>query len=208
MFIYETFALITVSLLIAVALISLFEKQIELLVKTDLSAIFSLEHWWVVAAVIVVLVLITGVIPARIFASLPVSLVFRSYKDSKRTWKRFLLFMQFGGVAFLLAILGVIVFQYHMMLSRELGFETEGVVCTEGMYTLSKNELQTVKREFLSYPGVESATLTQNLPTSRWSGQSMMDPATKEILIHTRFTSADSSYFNTLGIRVLMKPEF
>lgn len=208
MFIYETFALITVSLLIAVALISLFEKQIELLVKTDLSAIFSLEHWWVVAAVIVVLVLITGVIPARIFASLPVSLVFRSYKDSKRTWKRFLLFMQFGGVAFLLALLGVIVFQYHMMLSRELGFETEGVVCTEGMYTLSKNELQTVKREFLSYPGVESATLTQNLPTSRWSGQSMMDPATKEILIHTRFTSADSSYFNTLGIRVLMGRNF
>lgn len=60
-----------------------------------------------------------------------------------------------------MTLLGVIVLQYHMMLNRELGFDTEGVICTEGMYTLSKNELQAVKHEFLSYPGVESATLTQ-----------------------------------------------
>lgn len=208
MFIYETFVLIIVSLLITIVLILLFQKQIEVLVKTDLSAIFSLEHWWVVGAVIVVLMLITGIIPAKIFSSLPVSLVFRSYKDSKRTWKRSLLFMQFGGVSFLMTLLGVIVLQYHMMLNRELGFDTEGVICTEGMYTLSKNELQAVKHEFLSYPGVESVTLTQNLPTGRWSGQSMKDPVTEEILIHTRFTSADSSYFKTLGIRVLMGRNF
>ena len=116
--------------------------------------------------------------------------------------------MQFGGVSFLMTLLGVIVLQYHMMLNRELGFDTEGVICTEGMYTLSKNELQAVKHEFLSYPGVESATLTQNLPTGRWSGQSMKDPVTEEILIHTRFTSADSSYFKTLGIRILMGRNF
>lgn len=204
MFIYETLLLVAVSLVITVLAILVFRQQIETLVKTDLPAIFSLGNWWVIAVVIAVLVLITGVIPARIFSSLPVSLVFHSYKDSKRRWKQSLLFMQFSGICFLMTLLAIIVFQYHMMLNRDVGYDMRGVVCTDGMYLLSQNELRTIKDEFLNYPGVESATLSSYLPTDIWNGQSMEDPMTHEILVHTRVNAVDSSFIQTLGIGLLM----
>lgn len=208
MFMYETLILILISLVVTALAILVFREPIEVLVKTDLSAIFSVANLWIVGVVLVVLVVMTGVIPARIFSSIPVTQVFHSYKDNKRRWKQSLLFLQFSGTTFLLTLLAIIYFQYQMMLNRDMGFQTEQVAFTELMWKLDKDQLRVIKEEFLKYPGVESATLTNALPSDFASGQHVDDLETKDMLFSCRFISVDSDYFHTLGMTLVAGSTF
>lgn len=203
MFLYETLLLIFVSLVVTVLAILVFRAPIEVLVKADLSSIFSFSNLWVVGVVLLVLVLLTGLIPARLFSTIPVTQVFRAYKDNKRRWKQILLFLQFSGTTFLLTLLGIIYFQYQMMLNRDMGFQTDRIVFTEWMWKLDNDQLRTIKEEFEKYPGVASAALTSALPSDFASGQHVDDPETKEMLFGSRFISVGAEYFNTLGMTLV-----
>ena len=126
MFLTETGLLLMLSLLGCAGLLYLLSEPIEDLTGIyRLSELFTWQTLWVPLATVLVLFLLAGVLPGRLFARIPVTQVFRRYTDDKRSWKRSLLFVQFVGVAFILGLLLTSAWQFHSLMTQDVGFNTE-----------------------------------------------------------------------------------
>lgn len=202
MFLSETLYLTLISLLLSLFTLLLFRSRIETLIKADFSAIFTLSNLWVVLAILVVLFLATGVIPARIFSSIPVVQVFRSYSDNKKKWKQSLLFAQFSGISFIITLLVIIIAQYQMMLFKDLGYSKENLLYTQRL-NMTDEQLQTVKEEFLRFPEVSSAGLSCEVPITWPSGDPVRDAQTKESLFTGLFFTMDESFIDTYRMQII-----
>ncbi len=203
LFMYETGMLVFFSLLGAALLIFLFRPQIEELIHTDLSAVFSVQNLWVALVVVTVLVLVAGLIPGRLFASVPVTQVFRATSENKRRWKQILLFFQFTGLSFMVCLLAIIFFQYRMMLNKDMGYVTENVLFTPRLFELDAEQIRTLKTEFERMPEVEKACLTSATPVDWLSGNSVVDQSTGREIFTGRFMKADKNFVETMGMQLV-----
>lgn len=202
MFIRESGVLLVISLLLAVLLIYVFRRPIEVLIKNPLSAVFSRDNFWVIGCVVGILFVLTGYIPARIFAAVPVTHIFRSYADNKKGWKRILLFIQFSGVSFMVTFLAIIYFQYQMVLNQNIGYSMDNLVFSSGLYTISQEQMETVKTEFFHLPEISNISQS-HLPHRFLSGNSVTHAETGEALFTGRAMYADKHTLETLGLRLL-----
>lgn len=126
MFLWETGLLMLAAIGCGMLLMYLFSDPIEdMLGLSRVSEVFTWQTMWVPVLTVVVLFLIAGVLPGQMFARIPVTQVFRRYTDDKRSWKRGLLFVQFLGVAFILGMLATSVNQYHDLMNRNIGFDSD-----------------------------------------------------------------------------------
>lgn len=208
MFIYETIALILVSVVLAVLLIFAFRGQIEVLLHTSLAAIFVPQNLWVSGLVIVVLILIAGVLPGRLFSFIPVTAAFRSMGTNKKRWKQVLLFVQFTGIAFMVMLLAILMKQYATVLSEDLGYDTENVIYAQNVGDLSPERLGLLKEEFSRFPQVERASVATSLPFDGMSGQHVIDLETQEMLFSTRFIFVDKDYLDVMGLSLKLGTNF
>ena len=127
MFLWETGLLVAASIVCGGALLWLLRGQVEELLGSRLSDLFTWQTLYVPLGTVLLLFLVAGVVPGRIYARIPVTQVFRRYTDGKRSWKRGLLTVQFIGVAFIGGMLLTTVWQYHDLMTRSVGFHAEGL---------------------------------------------------------------------------------
>lgn len=125
MFLWETGLMMLLSVICCLGLMYAFRDPIEdMLGLARLGELFTWQTLWVPAVTVVLLFLIAGVLPGQMFARIPVTQVFRRYTDDKRSWKHGLLFVQFLGVAFILGMLATSIYQYHDLMTRDMGFDS------------------------------------------------------------------------------------
>ena len=125
LFLWETGLMMLLSIVCCIVLMYLFREPImDMLGLSRLGELFTWQTLWVPVATIVLLFLVAGVLPGQMFARIPVTQVFRRYTDDKRSWKRGLLFVQFLGVAFILGMLATSMHQYHELMTRDVGFDS------------------------------------------------------------------------------------
>lgn len=208
LFIYETVALVLVSVALAILLIFSFRGAIEELLHTSLSAIFTWSNLWVSGMVILILVVIAGVVPGRIFSRVPVTQVFRSVGTNKRRWKQVLLFVQFAGVAFMMTLLLILVRQYAVMLNEDLGYEPDNLVYTQNLGETSPERMPVMKAEFSRFPQVEKGSLVTCMPHEGMSGIGVVEPETKQHLFSTRFMSVDTDFLDAMSIKLIRGRNF
>lgn len=128
LFLWETALMMLAAIGCSLLLMYLFRDAVEdLLGISSIGELFTWQTLWVPALTVVLLFLVAGVLPGQMFARIPVTQVFRRYTDDKRSWKRGLLFVQFTGVAFILGMLITSVSQYHDLMTRSVGFRSEGL---------------------------------------------------------------------------------
>lgn len=127
MFLWETGLLVAASIVCGGALLWLLRGQVEELLGSRLTDLFTWQTLYVPLGTVLLLFLVAGVVPGRIYARIPVTQVFRRYTDGKRSWKRGLLFVQFIGVSFIGGMLLTTVWQYHDLMTRSVGFRAEGL---------------------------------------------------------------------------------
>ena len=127
MFLWETGLLVAASIVCGGALLWLLRGQVEELLGSRLSDLFTWQTLYVPLGTVLLLFLVAGVVPGRIYARIPVTQVFRRYTDGKRSWKRGLLTVQFISVAFIGGMLLTTVWQYHDLMTRSVGFHAEGL---------------------------------------------------------------------------------
>ncbi|MDR0748470.1 MAG: ABC transporter permease [Tannerellaceae bacterium] len=201
MFMYETVILILASLLLSAFLIYLFRPGIEELMQTSLFAIFSWQNLWVSLAVVAVLLFAAGVIPAMMFSSIPVTQIFRAYTSGRRNWKRLLLFVQFTGMAFVMALLVIIIRQYNFVMDKDLGYTTANILYSEGMEGVTGEQITLLKKELEQMPEVAAVSVARNLPLEGGSGWSIQDDG-GNTLFSTRLVPVDQSYLHTFEIEL------
>lgn len=154
MFLWETGLLVAASILCGGVLLWLLREQVEELLGSRLTDLFTWQTLYVPLGTVLLLFLVAGVVPGRIYARIPVTQVFRRYTDGKRSWKRGLLTVQFIGVAFIGGLLLTTVWQYHDLMTRSVGFRAEGLAV--GMVTGDIRRAQGVADAIRREPYVEA----------------------------------------------------
>ncbi len=171
MFMWETGLLVLASIVACLALMYLFREGIEDLLHVSLMELFTWHNLWVPGLTVLLLFFVAGILPGRMFATIPVTQIFRRYTDSKRSWKRGLLFVQFIGVAFILGMLITTIWQYQDLMTRDIGFRTERLAI--GQYRME--DPQGVEDAIRRQPYVELVARNSNSLIAHYSTTGLTD---------------------------------
>ena len=201
MFVWETVFLFAAALLLSAALLYAFRDFVEDTIAAKLDSIFTTDLLWVPVTVLAVLFLISTVLPGRLFARIPVSLVFRRYTESKQGWKRPLLFIQFAGVTFVLGLLCTVWLQYQYVMNKDTGYNPERIVMN---YHEVRNwdEAEKIRTFYTPLPYVEEITSSLYYPCGGYSGEMIPDEAGNN-LFSTRYDYGCENYTKVMGMTIL-----
>ncbi|MBO7764050.1 MAG: FtsX-like permease family protein, partial [Bacteroidales bacterium] len=193
----------SIALILASAIILGVAKPIENLLGASLGSLFSWQTIAVAAAVSIVVLLVSGLIPANIFMRVPVSTAFRNYRESKRRWKLVFLGIQFTFSIFLICVLFVFGKQYNMMLNDDLGYEYDRLLAVD-MVGADPEEFFRVKERISQLPFVQGSAITSEVPITGSSGNNVYLPDDEREL----FNVADQYYSSegaadVLGIKFI-----
>ena len=200
MFLAETGILVILSVLLSFLLIFNSREMIEYLLSLRLSYHFTRGTLWVHLLTILVLFVLAGGIPGRLFSRIPVTQVFRRYTDGKKGWKRSLLFVQFTGVSFVLGLLLVTLLQYGHLMNRDMGIDVTGL--TEAESWLPKERVEHIKDELRRQPMVEGVTVATHSVLGQYWTRGLMSNDGKR-LATLNFNYCHYNYPEVMGIKII-----
>lgn len=175
MILSETLLHVVLALLLAISLILVFRGKVEELLGVTLGGLFTPETILVLLGICVVIFFITGLIPTYVFLQVPVVAAFRNYKESRRYWKLFLLFVQFAATAYLVSLLGTINRQYDLMVHDNPGYEYENVVYYNAR-GIDRSVRELALEQLGKLPIVDKVSSAYSLPFQGASGNNVMLP--------------------------------
>ena len=200
MFLWETGLLVAASILCGGALLGLLHEPVEELLGSRLSDLFTWQTLYVPLGTVLLLFLVAGVVPGRIYANIPVTQLFQRYTDGKRSWKRGLLTVQFIGVAFIGGLLLTAVWQYHDLVTRGVGFRSEGLAV--GTVTGNIRRAQGVADAIRREPYVEAVAGSGSNLLAHYTTNRLTDNQ-GNFICPLHFTQIDKDFPQVTGIRLL-----
>ena len=200
MFLWETGLLVAASILCGGLLLWLLRGQVEELLGSRLTDLFTGQTLYVPLGTVLLLFLVAGVVPGRIYARIPVTQVFRRYTDGKRSWKRGLLTVQFVGVAFIGGLLLTTVWQYHDLMTRSVGFRAEGLAV--GTVTGNIERAQGVGDAIRREPYVEAVAGSGISLLAHYSTNRLKDNQ-GNFICPLHFMQIDKDFPQVTGLRLL-----
>lgn len=205
-FLWETLLMVAASLVAALFLIWALQGQIERLTDTPLGELFAWRRIWVPAAVVVLTFLLAGLLPAQVFAAVPLSRAFRSAADNRRRWKQALLAVEIGSATFAFVLLALFSLQLRHLRDGGFGFDPDRVVSVSPMG--NRAQWRNMVEAFTAMPEVEAAGATSLLPVWGYSGQPCYDESTRELLFSCRIVWIDEHYIPAIGMRLAAGKNF
>ena len=197
MFLYESALLILLSLLFVTVLLFTFKLEIEDLSGASLKALFTWQTLWVPILVSLVLFLVIGLFPGKLFAAIPVTQVFHRFTAHRFVWKRSLLFIQFTGIAFILGLLMVILLQYHQVMTRDMGYKVDNLAVGCSPY----REIDKMDGILRGLPIVEEFCNASTIIYGGYMGQPYTDAHGKEFMGRIEFV--DEHYVPVMGLQII-----
>ena len=199
----EAFLNLLISVGLSTLLVFGFRRIVEELLGTSLSSLFTPDTLMILLSVCVLVFLVAGLLPSQLFARIPVALVFRSYTNSRRSWKKALLFIQFVAVGFLVCLLIVIGWQYSFMVNDNPGYSYERLAfCNlEGVPQSSRKALMD---EIRKQGEVEDVTTCYELPAFSGSGDIVYRPGSEDAVAHFRdLYGTNANFVSLLEMKVI-----
>ena len=199
----EAFLNLLISVVFSTLLVFGFRRIVEELLGTSLSSLFTPDTLMILLGVCVLVFLVAGLLPSQLFARIPVALVFRSYTNSRRSWKKVLLFIQFVAVGFLVCLLIVIGWQYSFMVNDNPGYSYERLAfCNlEGVPQSSRKALMD---EIRKQGEVEDVTTCYELPAFSGSGDIVYRPGSEDAVAHFRdLYGTNANFVSLLEMKVI-----
>ena len=200
MFLLETGIIIVLALMLMALILLNFQEFIEDTTAAKLSVLFAPDRIWVPLAVVLVLFVVGGVLPGRLFARIPVSQVFRRYTEGKKGWKRPLLFVQFAGVAFICGLMYVVMAQYNYVKDKDMGYNPRRVAVGSAYFGKAE-ESEPALHFFRGLSYVEEVSCAVSTPIWSYSG-SMIQGESGQALFSTRTSRAPEDYFKMMGMTI------
>ena len=197
MFLYESALLILLSLLFVTVLLFTFKLEIEDLSGASLKALFTWQTLWVPILVSLVLFLVIGLFPGKLFAAIHVTQVFHRFTAHRFVWKRSLLFIQFTGIAFILGLLMVILLQYHQVMTRDMGYKVDNLAVGWSPY----REIDKMDGILRGLPIVEEFCNASTIIYGGYMGQPYTDAHGKEFMGRIEFV--DEHYVPVMGLQII-----
>jgi putative ABC transport system permease protein len=163
-FLFESVFLSLISLLIAIALVSVLLTPFNNLVGLNLEY-GDIFRWYMIPSFILLAVLVgllSGSYPSFVLASFKPIFALKgnaSVKNGTTILRNALVIIQFSISIIIIAGTLVIYWQFRYMTNKDLGFDKEQLVVMERIHPLGAgNEIQTFKKELLTHSAILSAT--------------------------------------------------
>lgn len=201
MFFTETVILILISGLLTFGLLLAFRPFFETIMFNEYATLFNGRVLTAVGIFVVLMILLNGVVPARLFASVPVLQIFRQVAQGRRSWKYALLWVQFASACLLLTTLIIFTGQYRLILNKDLGYDMKNLYCIPVVCGSPYPSLASVKGEAERFSIVEKVAFADNLPL--WANSATVFDAEGQGLFRSCVLSVDEDFFSTLKIPVL-----
>lgn len=144
------------------------------------------------------MLLFTGGIPARIFATIPVLQIFRQISQNRRHWKYLLLWVQFFSTCMLLTLFLIFSKQYNYLINKNLGYDTRYLYYTQIACGRPYPSMSSVKEEIKCLPFVADAAFVHTLPL--WAPQATIYNHDRQGIFESRYLYADADFLHTLQI--------
>ncbi len=188
---------------LAVAIIFGCGSLVEDMTGVAPSGLFSGTPLLLSLGILLLVIVLNSIVPARVFSRIPIAAAFRNFRESRRVWKLALLAVEFTATAFLAVTVIVIGRQYRMISSASLGFETENLAQL-GMGELTSSQKKVLRERLEGLPCIKSVCFAGSSPFSVQSGDNVSLPGTDKELFNIRdFYYVDGNYFETLGVEII-----
>lgn len=205
----ESLAYMIVSLALAVLIIASLKKECLQLLGVDAFTLLMTDRIWILDLIVcLVMLAITGILPAWLFCRTPVSGAFRKSGNGKKFWKLALLSVQFFVSGFLFCFLVLIMRQYRMIDNADLGYDYKDVAIAD-INTIPEENRQTLISELRRLGSVERVA-TATMDFSQWGSGNNLWPAghTEKQYNYSEMYNADPEIFPLLGIKFLQGKAF
>lgn len=203
---WETVFVMLVSLILVVFIIFAADNTLKNLADISAVDLFAWERIWSPLLVILVAFALAAVIPARIFAAVPVSTAFKGGSYSKQWWKKALLFVQLVIVTLVITFLLVSIKQFNHIAKGDYGYNHKELIYTS--FTGTPLQLETYKNELRAMPDIESVGAGYSLPIWGYSGQPAYDEVSGELLFSARTELIDYNYIPAMEMKILAGRNF
>ena len=156
----ESLFFLTISVGLAILLAWCFSDQCRRLLGYTPEQLFSTGNVWIVEGVVcLVLLVITGAVPAWMYCRTPVASAFRTNVKSRKKWKLVLLAIQFFASGMLICILMLVARQYDKLSSTDMGYDYEniGLISLKGVKQDQRRALVSEIKRLSCVEGVASS---------------------------------------------------
>lgn len=200
----ESLIHLALALVLAALLVLAFRDTVEEIMMTSLEALSSPRSLGVLAATVACVLLLAAYIPGRAFQSIPIAVAFRNYVDSKRLWKRILLFAQVTLASLLLTLLCFLAVQMHQWMNDDPGYDYRQLLACP-MEGVSIKTQEAILQAVSAVPGVEAVgTAEEPLYSGGISGNSVYLPGKPEELFNCGdLYEANPNWAELMGIDII-----
>lgn len=202
MVIGESLAFMAVSLVLAAMIVVSLSSECGNLFGVDAAGLLSVDRIWIVElAVCLLLLMLTGVVPAWLYCRTPVAEAFRKNTRGKRRWKLALLSVQFFASSFMFCLLVLVGRQYYHINNADMGYEYENVAMA-GLSRLSEDERARLYSEIGRLGCVEGVATAWQDFTSYAAGNNIyrQDNSYYEVNVGDMY-GANPAIFDVLGMK-------
>lgn len=200
LFVEENALLLLVSLSGSFLLIYMLRGIIDELLPYTMENLFTWRNLNVMTGIVLLLIMISGMIPAWVFSNISVCQLLGGHFTEMRLWKRGLLFVQIACTVGVTCFMVIVYKQYETMSRKNLGYDAEPVLFAQ-LRVKHQDQFEKLKREFASVPFVRKVSIGTDIPLIPMTGDFILDTSTHEKLFLCRLMGVDSEYFETLGMR-------
>lgn len=156
--------------------------------------------WWTEGGVCLLLLVITGVMPAWIYCQTPVVSVFRSNPRSRRLWKLAFLAVQFFASGLLICMLTLVMRQYNLMTDSDRGYETDNIAFLYA-YGMKRSERASLIEAIRELPEVEAVTTTYQELSGGASGNNIWTTDPFDNYNVADLYNVNPNMFDVMGVR-------
>lgn len=205
----ESLFFLCVSVGIAVLIDFSFSNMCKELLGYDTPQLFNLRGlWWLEGLICLVLVIITGVVPAIIYCRTPLASAFRPVAHGRKVWKLILLAVQFFASGLVLCLLVLVGRQYVLLGNLDTGMEVENVAYFY-RYPLSTERTSTVINELKKLPFVKGVSTASNHPVDNQSGNNIYTEGHEDNAVNIAdYEYVNPEFFDDMGIRFVQGANF
>ena len=190
------------SLLLAALLIFAGQSLIVNLLGVEFTTLLVPQSFAAIAAVIVLVLLVSIVVPAQLYLRVPVYAALKNFTDQSRRWKIGLLGVQVFINVFLVVMLFVISAQYRLMLSDDPGYAYDKLLYIAD-YSLNEESFSRRGRmhnALLQLPEVVGVEAAYGLPLDGSSGDNIYDGEGRELFNVADNYEVTAGFYDLLDI--------
>jgi len=189
------------SIITAIIIISCLSGIILNLIGQSLCTMLTVSTIIKLTIIILVLYIIASIIPSYLFSKIPLSTVFRKYKESKNKWKKALLFLQFCITAILIFFLVIVIRQYNTISNMDLGYAYENLAYCN-VSDVDNTRLKTCVSLLESESFIDQVGASYELPFKGYSGNNigLNESISKDLFNISDGYSATENFFQIFEI--------